>query len=46
MPAGSLIPILAVLLEARNQGGHLPPQPKFSKHCTAIFTFAETFKEK
>jgi len=23
--------------------GHLPP-PKFSKHCIAILTFAETFK--
>jgi len=24
--------------------GHLPP-PKFSKHCIAILTYAETFKE-
>jgi len=36
--------------QARNQGGggafgHLTP-PKFSKHCIAIFSFVETFKEQ
>jgi len=25
--------------------GAFAPQPKFSKHCIAILTFAETFKE-
>jgi len=31
----------------RNQEGHLGhlPPPKFLKHCIAILTFAETFKE-
>jgi len=31
--------------QARNQGGAFAPLPKFSKHCIAILTFAETFKE-
>jgi len=38
----------ATVYQARNQGehlGHLPPL-KFSKHCIAILTFVETFKEK
>jgi len=32
--------------QARNQGGHLGhlTPSKFSKHCMAILTFAETFK--
>jgi len=31
--------------QARNQGGGAFARPKFSKHCIAILTFAETFKE-
>jgi len=30
---------------AQPGGGHFP-SPKISKHCIAILTFAETFKEK
>ena len=30
--------------QARNQGGGIAPA-KFSKHCIAILTFVETYKE-
>ena len=42
-------PWINCIEQPRNQGGghlgHLTP-PKFSKHCMAIVTFTETFKEK
>ena len=34
----------AISTGAQSLGPHLPP-PKISKHCIAILTFAETFKE-
>jgi len=34
-----------VYIQARNHGGGICP-PKISKHCIAILTFAETFKEQ
>jgi len=39
--------IILTLLQARNQGGAFGAfaPPKFSTHCIAILTFAETFKE-
>ena len=38
---------LGMVAGAQPVGGHLGhfPPPKFSKHCIAILTFVETFKE-